>query len=165
LEKVSDRPVVAMGWDMPKLPKGGKTHEVPLPDSVGRRLKAHTETYPPLPVTLPWGSSTGEPRTVRLYLYTPIGAALNRPAFNARVRKPAIRATGIPDTRENGMHVLRHTYASVLLDAGESIKALAAYLGHADPGFTLKIYTHLLPTSEDRTRRGSTKQSRTTPTE
>jgi hypothetical protein len=24
---------------------------------------------------------------------------------------------------------------------------------HADPGFTLKIYTHLLPTSEDRTRR------------
>jgi hypothetical protein len=51
------------------------------------------------------------------------------------------------------MHVLRHTYASVLPDAGESIKALAAYLGHADPGFTLRTYTHLLPTSEDRTRR------------
>ncbi|WP_346119697.1 hypothetical protein [Micromonospora coerulea] len=33
------------------------------------------------------------------------------------------------------------------------IKALAAYLGHADAGFTLRIYTHLLPTSEDRTRR------------
>ena len=51
------------------------------------------------------------------------------------------------------MHVLRHTYASVLLDAGESVKALSAYLGHSDPGFTLRIYTHLLPTSEDRTRR------------
>ncbi|GGO18529.1 hypothetical protein GCM10011576_33620 [Micromonospora parathelypteridis] len=51
------------------------------------------------------------------------------------------------------MHVLRHTYASVLLDAGESIKALSTYLGHADPGFTLRTYTHLLPTSEDRTRR------------
>jgi integrase len=51
------------------------------------------------------------------------------------------------------MHVLRHTYASVLLDAGESVKALSAYLGHADPGFTLRIYTHLLPASEDRTRR------------
>jgi integrase len=50
------------------------------------------------------------------------------------------------------MHVLRHTYASVLLDAGESIKALAAYLGHSDPGFTLRTYTRLLPTSEDRTR-------------
>jgi integrase len=88
-----------------------------------------------------------------LYLYTPARHALNRPAFNARVWKPAIRATGTPDTRQNGMHVLRHTYASVLLDAGESIKALAAYLGHADPVFTLRIYTHLLPTSEDRTRR------------
>jgi integrase len=61
--------------------------------------------------------------------------------------------TGIEDSRRNGMHVLRHTYASVLLDAGESIKALAAYLGHADPGFTLRTYTHLLPTSEDRTRK------------
>ncbi|MFF0151076.1 tyrosine-type recombinase/integrase [Micromonospora sp. NPDC005203] len=73
--------------------------------------------------------------------------------FNSGVWKPAIRATGIPDNRHNGMHVLRHTYASVLLDAGESIKALSAYLGHADPGFTLRTYTHLLPASEDRTRR------------
>ncbi|WP_307868065.1 hypothetical protein [Micromonospora sp. C95] len=51
------------------------------------------------------------------------------------------------------MHVLRHTYTLVLLDAGESVKALSTYLGHADPGFTLRTYTHLLPTSEDRTRR------------
>lgn len=51
------------------------------------------------------------------------------------------------------MHVLRHTYASVLLDAGESIKALSLHLGHADPGFTLRVHTHLLPNSEDRTRR------------
>jgi site-specific recombinase XerD len=28
------------------------------------------------------------------------------------------------------MHALRHFYASVLLEAGESIKALSAYLGH-----------------------------------
>ncbi len=36
------------------------------------------------------------------------------------------------------MHALRHFYASVLLDAGESIKALSEYLGHSDPGFTLR---------------------------
>ncbi|MDT5036690.1 MAG: hypothetical protein QOE03_1875, partial [Micromonosporaceae bacterium] len=54
---------------------------------------------------------------------------------------------------ENGMHALRHFYASVLLDGGESIKALAAYLGHSDPGFTLRTYTHLMPSSEERTRR------------
>ncbi|MER5336844.1 hypothetical protein [Micromonospora sp. NPDC002717] len=35
----------------------------------------------------------------------------------------------------------------------ESVKALSEYLGHADPGFTLRTYTHLMPTSEDRTRR------------
>ncbi|WP_433358277.1 hypothetical protein ACQPYV_15440 [Micromonospora saelicesensis] len=53
---------------------------------------------------------------------------------------------------QNGRHVL-HTYASGLLEDGESIKALSTYLGHADPGFILRTYTHLLPTSEDRTRR------------
>nr|WP_260463581.1 hypothetical protein [Streptomyces sp. TRM72054] len=38
------------------------------------------------------------------------------------------------------MHALRHFYASVLLDAGEGVKALSAYLGHADAGFTLRTY-------------------------
>ncbi|WP_322741151.1 tyrosine-type recombinase/integrase [Streptomyces hygroscopicus] len=41
------------------------------------------------------------------------------------------------------MHALRHYYASVVLDAGENVRALAEYLGHADPGFTLRTYTHL----------------------
>ncbi|MGW4679112.1 tyrosine-type recombinase/integrase [Micromonospora taraxaci] len=134
-------------------PKGGKSREVPLPDSVAGRLKQHARDCPPVAVTLPWETLTGEPRTVELYLTTPAGLALSRSMFNSGVWKPAIRATGIPDDRHNGMHVLRHTYASVLLDAGESIKALSAYLGHADPGFTLRTYTHLLPASEDRTRR------------
>uniref|UniRef100_UPI003850873F hypothetical protein n=1 Tax=Streptomyces pharetrae TaxID=291370 RepID=UPI003850873F len=48
---------------------------------------------------------------------------------------------------------MRHYYASVLLDAGESVRALAEYLGHADPGFTLRTCTHLLPNSQDRARR------------
>ena len=39
------------------------------------------------------------------------------------------------------------------LDAGESIRGLAEYLGHADPGFTLRVYTHLVPASEERTKR------------
>ncbi|WP_435055017.1 tyrosine-type recombinase/integrase [Micromonospora aurantiaca (nom. illeg.)] len=134
-------------------PKGGKSREVPLPRSVAGRLKRHAADFPPARVSLPWASLTGEPRTVELYLSTPAGTALTRSMFNSGVWKPAIRATGAPDDRHNGMHVLRHTYASVLLDAGESIKALSAYLGHADPGFTLRTYTHLLPTSEDRTRR------------
>ncbi len=134
-------------------PKGGKEREIPLPHSVQQRLASHAAHYEPRNVTLPWKTPTGPHRTVRLYLYTPEDKALYRDTFNANVWKTAIRKTGIDDNRQNGMHVLRHTYASVLLDGGESIKALAGYLGHADPGFTLRIYTHLLPSSEERTRR------------
>jgi hypothetical protein len=50
------------------------------------------------------------------------------------------------------MHALRHFYASVLIDAGESVKAVAEYLGHTDPGFTLRVYAHLFPSSDERAR-------------
>jgi integrase len=56
-------------------------------------------------------------------------------------------------SRENGMHALRHFYASSLLRAGESVKALSEYVGHHDAGFTLRTCTHLMPGSEARTRR------------
>lgn len=135
------------------LPKGRKVREVPLPDSVWEQLEAHVGICEPVAVTLPWDTPDGDPVTVVLYLTTDGGSALLRHSFNETVWRPALRATGITSGVRNGMHVLRHTYASVLLDAGESIKALALYLGHADPGFTLRIYTHLLPASEDRTRR------------
>jgi integrase len=59
---------------------------------------------------------------------------------------------GLEAKRENGCHALRHFYASTLLDAGESILALSEYLGHADPGFTLRTYTHLMPSSTERTK-------------
>ncbi|MFE7326618.1 integrase [Streptomyces sp. NPDC057565] len=51
------------------------------------------------------------------------------------------------------MHALRHFYAPVLLDAGENVKDLSAYLGHGDPGFTLGTCTHLMPNSQARARR------------
>lgn len=51
------------------------------------------------------------------------------------------------------MHALRHFYASVLLDAGESIKAVSEYLGHSHPGLTLKVYAHLMPSSRDRAQK------------
>ena len=60
---------------------------------------------------------------------------------------------GIEPSRATGMHALRHFYASALLDAGENIKAVSEYLGHTDPGFTLRVYTHLMPSSEDSARR------------
>lgn len=44
-------------------------------------------------------------------------------------------------------HMLRHTYATMLYDAGCDLKSAQYLLGHADMQTTLKIYTHL---SEER---------------
>jgi integrase len=55
-------------------------------------------------------------------------------------------------TRKEGIHQLRHYYASVMLAGGVSIKELAEYLGHAEPAFTLRVYAHMLPCSHDRAR-------------
>jgi hypothetical protein len=38
----------------------------------------------------------------------------------------------------------RHTCASLLFEAGRNIEQVQEWLGHADPGFTLRTYVHLL---------------------
>jgi integrase len=65
----------------------------------------------------------------------------------------AFRTAGLAyRNRTDGMHALRHFYASTLLAQGVSIKELAEYLRHSDPGFTLRTYTHLVPSSYERAR-------------
>ena len=118
-------------------PKGRREREVPLPDVVAVAISERMRLYP---------AGDGLVFTSRE------GGLLNRNYYNRHVWKPALRAAGVEPTRENGMHALRHHYASVLLEGGVSIRALADYLGHADPGFTLRTYAHLMPESEDRAR-------------
>jgi integrase len=132
-------------------PKGGKQRDVPLPESVTLRLAAHLERFPAREVTLPW-QLTGKPDTLRLVVTSREPAACNRNYFNVYLWKPAVEAAKLAATRQNWMHALRHYFASVLLEDGVSIKAVATYLGHSDPGFTLRTYTHLMPASEDRMR-------------
>jgi integrase len=133
-------------------PKGGKERDVPLPESVAFALAAHLKRHPATQITLPWKTLDGPPVTASLLFTGSASLALDRNRFNDRVWRPALRDVGVETGRDNGMHALRHFYASVLLDAGESIKALSEYLGHHDPGFTLRTYTHLMPSSETRTR-------------
>ncbi|BCJ51245.1 hypothetical protein Asp14428_27200 [Actinoplanes sp. NBRC 14428] len=136
------------------LPKSDRDRRVPLPDSVGNVLRAYMTEHPPLSVTLPWEDPfCSDLRTYALVLHTSRKTAVNRSWFDEKVWRPAVEAAGVVPGRTTGMHALRHFYASALLDAGESIKALAEYLGHTDPGFTLRVYTHLMPASEERTRR------------
>jgi integrase len=41
-------------------------------------------------------------------------------------------------------HKLRHTFASTLVASGEDPASVMGQLGHTDPKFTLKVYTHMM---------------------
>lgn len=41
-------------------------------------------------------------------------------------------------------HKLRHTFASILIATGEDPASVMAQLGHTDPKFTLRVYTHTM---------------------
>ncbi|WP_405056059.1 tyrosine-type recombinase/integrase [Kribbella sp. NBC_01505] len=112
------------------------------------------------------GKLTGDPRTVRLIFTWNDGKQIRARNYDEQIWKPALCTAGVipPPTRDargrrhfvtdrrTGLHALRHHYASVSLNDGVNIKELAIYLGHRDSGFTLRIYTHLLPSSHDRAR-------------
>jgi integrase len=135
------------------LPKYDKTRKVPLSEPVKLALAEHLRRYPPITVTLPSEVAGGPPQGHRLVVSAVRGGVVDAKDFNKDRWKPALRAVGVPcGSYENGMHELRHFFASVLLDQGESIKAVAEWLGHSDPSFTLKTYTHLMPSSDERTK-------------
>jgi integrase len=139
-------------------PKYGTGRDVPLPDALAVVLSEHLREFPPVTVELPWGDpGAARVRRVKVpLLFTSRESrALNKNYINAFVWKPALTEAGIPPVRNNGMHALRHFCASNWLEHGVSIRAVAEYLGHRDEGFTLRTYTHLMPSAEDKTRQAS----------
>jgi len=58
-----------------------------------------------------------------------------------RAFKPAAGEAGVPWA---GFHTLRHTCASRLFDEGRNAVQVQRWLGHSDPGFTLRTYVDLL---------------------
>jgi integrase len=50
----------------------------------------------------------------------------------------------VPLPKGLSAHKLRHTFASVLIACGEDPASVMAQLGHTDPGFTLRVYTHAM---------------------
>lgn len=49
-------------------------------------------------------------------------------------------------------HDLRHFFASALIAGGASVKQVQTVLGHSSAVITLRVYSHLWPGDEDRTR-------------
>ena len=52
--------------------------------------------------------------------------------------------------RHRGFHALRHTFATICVEAGADIKSVSELLGHADIKTTLKLYVH--PSMESKRR-------------
>jgi hypothetical protein len=77
------------------------------------------------------------------------GEPLTRSRFGEAWRD-AVEGAGLP--AGTTYHDLRHFYASLLIDHGESVKVVQRRLGHASATETLDTYSHLWPDSEDRSR-------------
>jgi integrase len=136
---------------------------VPIGAGVLEEIDAHLDNFEPVTVTLPWLEPGGRPEPARLLIRKPKGLArlgarahsevTSGPEFNRAIWRPAYLTAGLDYVpRRDGMHGMRHFYASIALASGVSVKELAEYLGHHDPGYTLRIYTHLVPSSHRRAR-------------
>jgi integrase len=136
------------------LPKRNSVRTVPLPRFVADELQKHMDRFPPQEVTLPWTELDGDAITVKLVFTNMRKLAIHRSSFMSEpgAWKRGIAKTAFDPEQDTGTHALRHYYASMSLEHGGNIRALAEFLGHKDPGFTLRVYGHLMPNSRSRAR-------------
>ncbi len=113
--------------------KGGRERLVPLGEPALAAVDAYLERGRPALLR------SGHPGTDAMFL-SRRGGPMTRQNFFSRLRKLA-RIAGIPSDRISP-HVLRHAFATDLLDGGADLRAVQAMLGHADLS-TTQIYTHV----------------------
>lgn len=97
--------------------KGGKRGKLPVPASVGAAIKDYL------------GSRRGP-----VFVGVRDGQRLRRQHVD-RILGRIAKAADVPHVTPHG---LRHTAATVALDAGQSIRAVQQMLGHADPKTTMR---------------------------
>lgn len=102
--------------------------------SVADELVKHARAYPGDKVELPWGGpeSDRERKKFGLVLTTKYGNAIAANTWNTE---------------------MRHTYASLVLEAGEPVVTLAKWFGHSSPTITLDHYAHFVPEAGKKGRR------------
>jgi integrase/recombinase XerD len=110
--------------------KGRKQRLVPLGEHALAWLRRYTDVARP--------AFTRRRDCGRLFV-NPRGGPLSRQSLWAIVRRAAA-AAGI--RRTVSPHMLRHSFASHLLEGGADLRAVQSMLGHADIA-TTQIYTHL----------------------
>jgi integrase len=111
------------------LPKGRKKRSVPLSREVAQALwTLRKETH-----------AKGD----ELAFTSARGQRVDPSNLMSRTLKPAGRTAGIGDWV--GFHTFRHTCATMLFRQGWNAVQVQKFLGHSDPGFTLRTCVHLLP--------------------
>ena len=111
--------------------KGNKERLVPMGDEAARWIERYQRTAR---LTLLKGSSSP-----RLFLNVR-GTPLSRVGF-WKILKGHGRRANLP--RSLSPHVVRHSFATHLLERGADLRAIQMMLGHADLS-TTQIYTHVL---------------------
>ena len=137
------------------LGKGGRERLVPLGEPALAALAAYLEGGRPV-LARPAAGATDAVFLSRR------GAPMSRQNFFERLRGLA-RKAGLEAARVSP-HVLRHAFATDLLEGGADLRAVQAMLGHADLA-TTQIYTHvsrarLRKTVEERHPRGAGRRGR-----
>lgn len=121
--------------------KGGKERMVPLTEPARLALAAWLRLRDGAPAASPLGRlvAGGGAR----WLFPAPGAAghLPRQSFGRLLNDMAV-AAGVDPARVTP-HVIRHAFATHLLDGGADLRVIQTLLGHADLG-TTEIYTHVL---------------------
>ena len=117
--------------------KGGKERLAPLNDAARSAVKAYLEARPAL---VPKGHKANP----WLFASRGAGGRLTARRFAQLLDEAAIHA-GIDPGRVSP-HVLRHAFATHLLEGGADLRVVQTLLGHADIS-TTQIYTHV---TEDR---------------
>ncbi len=69
------------------------------------------------------------------------GSAVH-PDYFSQVFERHVAKSELPRIR---LHDLRHTHATILLQAGIPVKVVSERLGHSSPAFTMSVYQHVLP--------------------
>jgi hypothetical protein len=89
----------------------------------------------------------GRPHTGNAGLFTRVftrsGGSLWGRSHQHRPLREACRRAGIDPPAS--FHIVRHTYATHLLQAGAPLPVIAANLGHSDTRMTERHYAHLVP--------------------
>ena len=70
---------------------------------------------------------------------SPVTGGMYYPDAIGAIHTKILKTLGLEHTR---FHALRHTFATMALQNGVDIRTVSGMLGHADPGFTLRTYTH-----------------------